>query len=269
MISVVDPERLRSRLAAKHSEGGLHGTRAGAGRIRPRRVWPGIRALTGGVLITLAVAGFWWSYTRSTATPSTRYMVAVTEIAPGVVLGSDHVGLQAIDLPSSVATGAFGASRDAEVLGAVAVNVIGVGELITSTDIRPVAVGDGVQSRYELSFEIDLARVLNGQLLAGELVDIVATNGTGATAQTLRIAADAQVLSVAEIGGGGLGLGTVAVTVGVVSTPTVIAIVAANDQGVLTLVRVPRIRERPLTAVPELRPATTPRPPPPIQGQFQ
>ncbi len=224
-----------------------------AGKIRPRRVWPGMRALLGGVLITLAVAGLWWSYTLSTATPSTHYIVAVSDVAPGTVITSDHVGLQAIDLPAGIAATTFGSSDDAEVLGAIAIGFVGAGELVSTSDVRPVFDSAGVSnagvngtagvtSRYELSFEIELARALNGQLRPGELIDIVATNGTGASAATRRIATDAQVLSLTEIGEGGLGFGTVAVTLAVASDETVLEIVAATDQGVVTLVRAPLMR---------------------------
>ena len=217
-----------------------------------------MRALLGGALITLAVAGLWWSYTLSTAAPSTQYVVAVSDIAPGTVVTSDHVGLQAIDLPASIAAGAFEPSRDEDVLGAVAINFIAAGELVSTSDIRPVLGGPigssvlggrtgnavsaralGAQSRYELSLEIELARVLNGQLLPGEFVDVIATSGTGAGSTTRRIAIDAQVLAIAEIGEQSFGLGTVAVTLAVASDVTVLEIVAATDQGVVTLVRAP------------------------------
>ncbi len=227
-----------------------------AGKIRPRRVWPGMRALLGGVLITLAVAGLWWSYTLSTATPSTQYIVAVSDITPGTVITSDHVGLQAIDLPTGVVTQVFDSSDDVEVLGSIAINFVSAGELVSVSDVRPAFTSDGangtavagVASRYELSFEIELARALNGLLQPGELVDIIATNGTGASAATRRITTDAQVLSLAEIGEGGLGFGTVAVTLALASDKAVLEIVAAADQGVVTLVRAPLVRIEDITS---------------------
>ncbi len=274
-----DTERLRSRLAADQADrngrldpreprsrqgGRTAAPRAAAprasqprtgqprvstprvGQIRPRRVWPGIRALAGAALITIALGGLWWSYTLSNASPSTQYVVAVADIAPGTVITSDHVGLQAIDLPGGVAVAAFAPERGNDVLGAVAVNFVGAGELVATSDVRPI-LGDpllasAVESRYELSIEIDLARALNGQMLPGELVDIVTTSGTGASAATRRIAVDAQVLAISEIGEAGLGLGAVAVTLAVPSPDIVLEIVAANDQGVLTLVRAPLVR---------------------------
>ncbi|HCB33834.1 MAG TPA: hypothetical protein DEP69_01235 [Acidimicrobiaceae bacterium] len=213
--------------------------------MRPRRAWPGVRALAGGLLVTLALGGLWWSYTQANAKPSARFVVAVTDIAPGTVVTSDHVGLQAVDLPSGMAAAAFGPGRDLEVLGSVAVNVVSAGELVMASDVRPVEFAAGVQSRYELSFEIERARVLNGRLPAGEFVDLVATIGSGSTGVTETIAADAQVLAVEELGEGGFGLGTVAVTVAVRSERDVLGVVAAVDQGVLTLVRAPRVRPAP------------------------
>ncbi|MDG2111467.1 MAG: SAF domain-containing protein [Actinomycetota bacterium] len=153
-------------------------------RIRPRRVWPGSRALVGGLLVAIAGLGLFAAYQRSEAQPTTSYVVATVDIAPGTTVTLDMVGLQNFELPASVAAGAFGANADDELLGSVAVGPIAAGEILQRAALRPGGEGGDAPAPYEQSFELESSRALNGDLRAGEYVDVVATVGSGSAATT-------------------------------------------------------------------------------------
>ena len=129
-------------------------------RITPRRVWPGGRALLGGLLVTVAALGVFSAYRSADRPPTTSYVVARTEIAPGSIITADDVGLQAMELPPTVAQGAFTGADDAVVLGSVAVAPIGQGELLQSAGLRPASAIDRASPGYEMAFEISSARAL-------------------------------------------------------------------------------------------------------------
>lgn len=167
---------------------------------------------------------------------STSYVVATSDIAPGTRVTADMVGLQRIDLPSSVAAQAFGPDAEQSVLGAVTVSAIRSGELLQSSDVRPSDADAPLETRYEISFEIDATRALDGALRAGESVDLIATKGAGPTAETHRIQQDVVVLAVSTQSQSLTG-DQLVLTVGLATPEDAVAVASAIDTGQVTVVR--------------------------------
>lgn len=220
------------------------GTRGGARigdttqrQIRPRRVWPGSRALVGGLLVAIAGLGLFAAYQRSGAPPSTAYVVATVDIAPGTTVTLDMVGLQNLELPASLAARAYMAGDDAELLGSVAVGPIAEGELLQRAALRPGSDLRSAPAPHEQSFELDASRALNGDLRAGEYVDVIATIGTGSSATTELILADTLVVAVADPADAALGGDGVVITLALQHEADTVGLAAAVDTGRLTIVR--------------------------------
>jgi Flp pilus assembly protein CpaB len=151
------------------------------------------------------------------------------------VVTADMVGFQPMGLPEAVATGAFGEGSEDEVLGSVAIGPVGAGELLQRSSVR--AAGTVDRSPYEVSFQIDAARALNGALRPGERVDVIATTGVGSTAVTERILDDAIVIGVGAPPSASLVTSDVVVTVALDDADAVLRLSTAADTGQLTLVR--------------------------------
>ena len=205
-------------------------------RITPRRVWPGGRALLGGLLVTLAALGVFSAYRSADRPPETRYVVATADIAPGTVITTDHVGLQRIELPASIRAQAFDDADDALVLGSVAVAPVEAGELLQASAVRSTTAPTQRPPAYELSFEIDTARALNGDLRPGEVVDVVATSGVGEQSTTRTVVERVLILDVSTPTTS-FSAGAVIITVGLDESNDAISVTSALDRGLVTLVR--------------------------------
>ncbi len=204
--------------------------------IRPRRPWPGTRAAAGGLLVALAGLGLFIAFNQANTPPTTLYLVAREPIAPGTVLTTDLVGGQRMELPDSLASGAFTMTDDALVLGSVALESVAPGELIQRSDVRATDSTAAV-APYEMSFRIEADRAVNGTLRPGEHIDILATVGSGATAPTDLIDTDVLVIGVSNSGDSSLAGNRQVITIALDTTQQVVALTSATDKGTLTLVR--------------------------------
>lgn len=206
-------------------------------------MWPGSRALIGGLFVAVGAGALAWQVTAARAEPTSEFVVAVADLAPGSIVSADDVGLLAIDLPSSVAALSFGDGTETEVLGTVVVNPVSAGEIVARNDVRDGAVD---VNRIEVTFELDVPRALNGRLRRGEVVDVVATVGTGVAQVTSFVAQAASVVWLEAVGSDGLSTGTAAVTLALNTRAELGALVAAIDTGTVTLARVPEDLRAPL-----------------------
>ena len=220
------------------SSGGTRGrfrTEEATRRIRPRRVWPGSRATVGGLLIAVAALVLYSLAARSDGAPATSYVVAVVDVTPGTTLTADMLGLQAMDLPASVAATAFAPDDDALVLGGVTVTPIAAGAIVQRDLVR--APDQITAALTEVSFEIESPRALNGRLRAGERIDLVVTTGTGADAATSLLLGGVLVTEIHEGRDIDLGIDDVVVTIALERSTDAVAVVNAVDTGRITLVR--------------------------------
>ena len=135
------------------------------------------RAIVGGLLVALSVFGV-IALRRSADAPSSRtWLIARHAVAPGTAIGADDLALAAMDLHDLTKSAAF--DDPADVIGQIAVNGLGEGELVQRGSIARTAAAPGDERRVGLS--LDPADALNGALVAGDRVDVVSVpSGEGA-----------------------------------------------------------------------------------------
>ncbi|HEX2062982.1 MAG TPA: hypothetical protein VHE80_01035, partial [Acidimicrobiales bacterium] len=119
-------------------------------------------------------------------------------------------------------------------VGAVVVGPVAKGELVQASDVvsRP-----GGQVGRELSFRIDRARAVDGQLEPGEFVDVLASYGTGADAYTVTVLKAARLVHRSEPRRALDGGGDEVVTLAMPNGADALAMAHAVNAGTVTLVR--------------------------------
>lgn len=206
----------------------------GRGRVlQPRRGLPGSRAVVGGFLVALAAVGMFSAYTSATAKPTTNYVVAARDLAPGDRIDAAALQLVAIDLPEEQRSRSFDVVEP--LLDATVVEPLVDGELVQQGSL--VATG-AVQGTRSVSFAIEAARAVNATLAGGERVDVLATFGTGGEACTHLIASGIPIVSVSQASGSLVGQqGGLTVTVQIADAQEAVAVSHAANAGAMTLVR--------------------------------
>lgn len=170
--------------------------------ITPRRGLPSGRAVAGGLLVALASLGAYLAATGGDGGPSTSFVVARHDLVPGQHLAAEDVELVAVDLPPAQARVTY---RSLDALeAAVTRGPVAAGGLLTVADVAPSGQAGAFR---ELALSLPRARALDGALVPGDRVDVVATADGASTA----VVQHALVLAVSGDGGGALG-GDVVVT---------------------------------------------------------
>lgn len=196
--------------------------------ITRRRSLPSGRAVAGGLLVAVAALGAYLTATSGGGQPTTRYVVAREAIAPGQALSEADVELVALDLPPAQARGAL---RDAAAVdAAVALGPVAAGGILTEADVAPAAQAGTFR---ELALSLPRARALDGALVAGDRVDVVATADGTSTA----VVQDALVLAVGGDAGGALGGGEVVVTLALDDPDAALRTAHAGAAAEVTLLR--------------------------------
>lgn len=210
-----------------------------AQRIVRRASLPSSRSVVGGLLVTVAAVGVFAAYQQADGPPTTRYVVATRAIDPGGAISADALGLEAIELPVEQAARAYDSIAGLD--GAVALAPLAPGDLVLRSAVLPADGAAGGGSSHEFSLSIDRDHALNGDLLRGETVDVLATYGTGDAAYTLVVARGARVAAVDDGSGGTIGSpGTVVVTLALRDPEEVLRVAHAAEVGAVTLVRATR-----------------------------
>lgn len=200
--------------------------------VRRRRALPGGRAVVGGFLVALAGVGAFAGYTGATSDTRVRYVVAREDLTIGQRVSRSSLGYLPMDLPSPVGGRSFRNPDD--LVGAVVVGPLSRGELIQSSDV--VRGGEAPAGR-QVSFSIESARAVDGQLQRGEIVDVLVTYGTGNEAYTVTVARGVRVINRRQPRGA-LGDGREEViTVSVPGRAQTLALAHAVSAGAVTLVR--------------------------------
>ncbi len=210
----------------------------GARPLRRQRALPSGRALVGGVLVSVAALLTFALAGRDSAAPDTQYVVAAHDLTPGASIEPGDITLQPMSLDQTVAAAAF-VDVD-ELASATLVGPVEAGELLQQSAVITMTEAGSSQPRLtqQLSFELARSRAVDGRLEPGELVDMLATYGTGADAHTSVVLRDAQVVAVDRDGGGSLDLAdAVTVTLGLDSDLAVLKATHALDTASVTLVR--------------------------------
>lgn len=194
---------------------------------------PSRRAIVGGLLVALA-AGLTWITVRSADhRPGRAIVVATRSIAPGERIDPSAVRVRSVDIDADLAAHDFDST--APLVDAVALAPIAAGEAISRSAVLPDPSGEQLR---QFSFPVDRERALNGELRAGERVDVMATFGSGGDATTTVLARDALVLRVVEQRTGTLAAsGKLVLTLGLRSADQVLEAVHASQIADLTVVR--------------------------------
>lgn len=199
--------------------------------IRRRRGLPNGRATAGGLLVAVAAVGLFGSWRAATAPPTSAYVVAARTIPVGAILRSSDLTTVTLDLPSSLRRRAFADPR--ALVGAEVLGPLDEAELVQASD---VAATDGRGNR-QLSFAIEASRALNGAIVRGERVDVVATYGGGGSDSWTAVIADAVL--VADVASSGSSLGgdrSLTLTLSLDDTDEVLAVTHAARAGTITIV---------------------------------
>ncbi len=230
--AVVTIER---RTAGQAGGGDRAATTDGARPLRRRRPLPGGRAVVGGFLVTAAAVGIFAAYTGATSQHGVSYVVARHTLTVGQRITSADLATAPMVL--SPAIGGQLAFRDpGRLVGALVVGPVHSGELIQASSV--VNGADATGDR-QLSFPVTAARAVDGTLQVGDLVDVLATYGTGANATTVAVVSQARVVARSDAsstldpaGGGGE-----TITLGLARSVDSLAVAHAVDAGQVMLVR--------------------------------
>lgn len=226
----------------------------GARPLRRRRTLPGGRAVVGGFLVALAAVGVFAGYTNATADTREPFLVARQNLALGHRIVEADLGTLPMDLPALLRSKVY---RDpSRLIGAMVIGPVAKGELVQSSNVLP---GTDSTAGRQISFPIDSARAMNGQLRRGEFVDVLATYGTGADGYTLAVVLGARVADRTETRGSLSDRGNEVITLALPEQADTLAVAHAVSAGTLMLVRPggpPSAAAD--TATPSYRPSTTP-----------
>jgi Flp pilus assembly protein CpaB len=168
-------------------------------------------------------------------TPLPLRAVAGRSIAPGERLTAADVRLAPAALPAHE-TALFDGVDALE--GATALAPLDEGDLVQRSAVRDPMTPGG-RDAHEVAVRLGTAQALAGRLRPGERVDVLATFGTGADAETGRVAQAAVVLGVDPVEGLGGGSGELVVTLAVPFGGSALDVTHAAVAGTLTLVRAP------------------------------
>jgi len=208
------------------------GNGAGGRPLAPRHALPGGRAVLGGFLVALAAVGIFAAYTGATADDSEQYVVAHQELPLGHRLVEGDLTRLPMELPPALEARAY---KDASTLvGAVVIGPVGRGELVQASD---VLAREGAPVCREISFPVESARAVNGQLKAGELVDVLASYGSGNDAYTTAVVRGARVVHRSEPQGALGDSADEVITLSITNRGDALAVAHAANAGSLTLVR--------------------------------
>jgi Flp pilus assembly protein CpaB len=204
-------------------------------RVTRRQVLPGGRAVVGGLLVAAAAVGTYAAHGVATGAPTTRYVVAARDVAPGRTLTAADLATVAVELPAAQRAVSF---TDLTVLSdSVTLSALRAGQLVASSDVARTPSNRGL---VEMSVPVDPARAMNGErryLRGGDRVDVVATVSTGGKAASTTVATGAEIIEVLDPRGG-IGGGSALTVVLAVRPADSAALAGASAGASISLVRV-------------------------------
>lgn len=205
-------------------------------QVRPRRTLPGGRAVVGGFLVAAAAVGIFAAYATATAPPSTAYAVAARDVAVGSMLSGREFRFVPLDLPPALRSRAVPEELRDQLSGLQTLGPLTAGDLLLESNV--VRAG-GERPTEQISIPLASSRAMMGQLRAGEVVDIVATYGTGgADSFTAYAARGVQVVAI-EGGGSTIGQDIKVFTVALERPEDVLSVAHAVNTAEVFLVRTP------------------------------
>lgn len=202
--------------------------------IRSRKRLPSGRAVLGGLLVSLAVVSVLVASSMGEDATFQDVVVAREELAPGTVIGPEHVEQVRMRLADDAD---FVVSSPESILGSVVLGPVGANEFLQVSNIAagtPDALPAGLA---EVSIEIEPSRA-PARIASGELVSILATFSNGDESRTTLIADRVVVLSYDNGNGDDFSGGETVLRLGVSSGETASSIVTAAITGDVSIVGV-------------------------------
>jgi Flp pilus assembly protein CpaB len=145
----------------------------------------------GGLLVTVAATGTFAVYASAEPSPGQPVVVVRRDIRAGERLDEADLGTELAALPPASAGRVLHDAAD--VIGAVALAPLAADEIVQRSAVALPSDGAGPQ-RHELTLPVERDRAMNGELAPGEVIDMLATYGTGETAHTEVVARGAEVI---------------------------------------------------------------------------
>ncbi len=203
---------------------------------------PSGRAVTGALLVTLAIVGLFASYRSAQADTGSPYVVVASTVPAGQVISSSDLVIRNLDI-GELAGRTMTSTSD--VVGAVAVQTMLPGQLVQPAML--VAGDDAEGATFEVSFSIERSRALGGRLVPGEIVDVLATVDDSGDSCTTLVAPKARIVSVGSGGDESLTKRSdFSVTLALTASDHVLGVVFAADEADVTLIRSTRVQGRSL-----------------------
>lgn len=160
-----------------------------------RRPLPGGRAVVGALLITASIVGVLLANRAASDGPHTSYLVLRHDVDAGARIDRTDLREERLELTAAVAEHAVLATDD---FGhATALAPLAAGQLLVRPSVRMGpndAPADPAARAF--SFAVERPRALDGDIQTGERIDLLATYGEGADAETLVAARDVAVVRV-------------------------------------------------------------------------
>lgn len=187
----------------------------------------------GALLVSTAALGTYLVVNNTGSAHQQSIVVARRQIAAGERLDSASLTTTQLDRDNTLTKHGF--TNIQSLQGAVALTAIAEGELLQQSDVLPDSTDEPTR---EFSFPVERDRALNGELRAGERVDVLATFGSGNDATTTVLARDARVVRIADTKSGSLGTsGKLVITLALPSADQLLDAVHAAQTASITVVR--------------------------------
>lgn len=185
--SQVDDTVRRRELGDGRSADGAANDRRTAGGGRWSLPHPPARAVVGGAMVVVAVAGVLLAHGSATSPPEERVVVAVRTLVPGHEIEAEDLGTVAAELPAEVAVVP---STDApDLVGRVVQRRIGELGLVEPGDVAPA--GRRRAGSVELTVDLPPAAAMAGVVREGDVVQVLSTDPDG---EGTAVVADAVVV---------------------------------------------------------------------------
>ena len=177
-------------------------------RVTRQRGLPGGRAVVGALLVAAAAVAVFAAQLRATAEPTTRFLVAATDIDAGTRIDAANLealfGHLPLELAPAITERSILLDDREQLVGQVVTSPLSRGDLVSRTAITDDA---GAPDHHTMSFAIAAADAVAGDLRRGQLVDVLATYGSGGDAFTTYVVVGAPLVSIAADDASGFGSG--------------------------------------------------------------
>jgi pilus assembly protein CpaB len=202
--------------------------------VRRPSALPSGRALLGGLLVCVAGVGVFAAYASAQQAPTRHVVVADVDLPAGHRLSADDLRLEPADLPAGTLASTHASVES--LVGSVTLAPLGADEVVQGSAVRSPDVA--VEPAHEFSFPVERDRAVDGDLRAGERVDLLATYGTGSDAFTAVLARGAVVTAIDSSSRSTLTSGgSLVLTVALGSADQVLDVAHASQVASLTVVR--------------------------------